>query len=173
MTRTPKLLILGTALALAVTGCAQPAPPPDQAVAATGPETADFETADFETVALEAAGFATDVPPSASPAGKQPRPRAIRKLLRKNTLHGEVVVQGKEGERTIVVQRGEVTAAGDDGFTVRSTDGFEQKWSYGDPVRIVRDRKKAERDAVTDGAKVAVGGVRDGESVAARLVVLQ
>jgi hypothetical protein len=178
MTRTSKLLIVGVALALAGTGCASAEPRP--APAANAAQTVD--TADFETVALEAAGFAEglDEPVATPSAGekardgeRQPRPRAVRKLLRKNTLHGEVVVEGKDGVRTIVVQRGEVTAADDKGFTVKSTDGFEQSWSFGDPVRVVQNREKAEPAAVRTGVRVAVGGVRDGASTAARLVVIR
>ncbi|RAK38338.1 hypothetical protein B0I29_105286 [Actinoplanes lutulentus] len=130
----------------------------------------------LESVALQAAGFAEgldEVEPSPSEA-EGPRPRAIRKLLRKNTLHGEVVVQGRDGEqRTIVVQRGEVTAADDAGFTVKSTDGFELTWTFGEPLRVVQDRKKAERSAVKAGVQVAVGGARDGSVTAARLVVVR
>ncbi|WP_127542568.1 hypothetical protein [Actinoplanes sp. OR16] len=163
MTRTPKILILCAALTLAVTGYAHARSEPQQVT----------EVAEFETVALQAAGFDEAPAPSASSAEKPLRPRAVRKLLRKNTLHGEVVVQGREGERTIVVQRGKVTAADGSGFTVKSADGFEQAWTFGDPVRVTQKRTKADRAAITTGARVAVGGTRAGDSVAARLVVLQ
>ncbi|MEU8238602.1 hypothetical protein AB0C07_10180 [Actinoplanes missouriensis] len=177
MTRTGKLVILCSVLALA--GCGQAGAAPEAlpespvASAAAGGE-------DFELVALEAAGFAEegearDGGDSEARDGGQEkvRPRAVRKLLRQNTLHGEVVVQGRDGVRTIVVQRGEVTAADDAGFTVKSTDGFTLTWSYGDPLRVVQDREKAERDVVRQGVRVAVGGARDGAKTAARLIVVR
>lgn len=166
MTRTPKALILSLALALAVTGCGG-APAADVAAEAVA----------LESVALEAVGY-TEAETGGAVAGTGPetpgaRPRLVRKLLRKNTLHGEVVVRGRDGtDRTVVVQRGEVTAADDEGFTVKSVDGFELTWSYGEKSRIVENREKAERSAVRVGAKVGAGGVREGSAVTARLVVV-
>ncbi|BAL91675.1 hypothetical protein AMIS_64550 [Actinoplanes missouriensis 431] len=169
MTRTGKLVILCSVLALAGCGQAGAAPeaPPESPVAsaAAGGE-------DFELVALEAAGFAEEG--EARDGGEEKvRPRAVRRLLRQNTLHGEVVVQGRDGVRTIVVQRGDVTAADDAGFTVKSADGFTLTWAYGDPLRVVQNHEKAERDVVRPGVRVAVGGARDGAKVAARLIVVR
>jgi hypothetical protein len=159
MTRTAKALIL--VVALAVTGCGAQVPAAEVADAAV------------EMVALQEVGFdAGDAGDTASPAPGV-RPRAVRKLLRKNTLHGEVVVQTREGEeRTVVVQRGEVTAADDKGFTVKSSDGFEVTWTFGDRLRVVENREKAERSAVRAGVKVGVGGVRDGSATTARLIIV-
>jgi hypothetical protein len=159
MTRTPKALILSLALALAVTGCGA-APAADAAAEAVA----------LESVALEEVGYST-ADTGADATGV--RPRLVRKMLRKNTLHGEVVMQGKDGaERTVVVQRGEVTAADDKGFTVKSSDGFELTWTYGEKSRVVQNRAKAERSVVRPGVKVGAGGVRDGSAVTARLVVV-
>ncbi|MDI6101597.1 hypothetical protein QLQ12_23535 [Actinoplanes sp. NEAU-A12] len=165
MTRTPKALILSLALALAVTGCGA-APAGDVAAEAVA----------LESVALEAVGYTTaDTGEEAAGTGAETaaRPRLVRKLLRKNTLHGEVVVRGRDGvDRTVVVQRGEVTAADASGFTVKSSDGFELTWAYGEKSRVVQDREKAERSAVKIGVKVGAGGVREGTAVTARLVVV-
>jgi hypothetical protein len=65
-----------------------------------------------------------------------------------------------------------VTAADDKGFTVKSSDGFELAWTYGEKSRVVQNREKAERTAVRPGAKVGAGGVREGSAVTARLVVV-
>ncbi|WP_433826361.1 hypothetical protein ACQP2E_30360 [Actinoplanes sp. CA-015351] len=158
---------LGICVVLALGGCAE------GGVAEAAPDSG------LEAVALRAVGFAEgldEAEPStpSTPAAEKLRPRAVRKLLRKNTLHGEVVVQGRDGEeRTIVVQRGEVTAADAAGFTVKSTDGFELTWTFGEPLRVVQDRKKAERSAVTTGVQVAVGGASEGAVTTARLVVVR
>jgi hypothetical protein len=155
MTRTRIAVI---ALALALTGCG--AAPSGSAV------TQDLGDVDAELVALQEAGSAGD--------GEQARPRAaIRKHLRKNTLHGEVAVQTKDGVRTVVVQRGTITAVSDSGITVESTDGFDLTWTYGDPLRLVRDRKAAERTVLRTGVQVGVGGLRDGDVTKARLIVVK
>ncbi|MEV0900332.1 hypothetical protein [Actinoplanes sp. NPDC049802] len=166
MTRTPKVLILCIVLALA--GCGAPR---------AAPETVADVAA--EAVALQEVGFTEELAggPSAGPSagpGKA-RPHAVRKLLRKNALHGEVVVETRDGgTRTIVVQRGEVIAVEGDRFTVKSSDGFEGSWTFGDPLRVVDrvKREKTERSAVTVGATVGVGGVRDGSTTTARLIIV-
>ncbi|GIE33044.1 hypothetical protein Ait01nite_060890 [Actinoplanes italicus] len=155
MTRTAKIAGFAVAVALALTGCGAPA--------------ADVAGAAAEMVALQEVGYTADA------GGDSPgtRPRAVRKLLRKNTLHGEVVVRNREGQdSTIVVQRGDVTAADDKGFTVRSADGFELTWTYGEKARVVDNREKAGRDAVRTGVKIGVGGVRDGSATTARLIIV-
>jgi hypothetical protein len=83
------------------------------------------------------------------------------------------VVRDREGEdRTVVVQRGEVTAADDKGFTVKSADGYQLTWTFGEKARVVENREKAERGAVRTGVKVGVGGVRDGSATTARLIIV-
>ncbi|WP_430780008.1 hypothetical protein [Actinoplanes sp. G11-F43] len=112
MTRTPQWLMFSLAATLALTGCGGPA-------AATG-------TAGAESVALQAVGYRADETEAGTEAAEPGvRPRLVRKLLRRDALHGEVVVQDRDDQmHTVVVQRGEVTAASADGFTVRSADGF-------------------------------------------------
>lgn len=158
MTRTRIGLMISVAAALAVTGCGAGAPAADVAA---------------EAVALEAVGFTATTAEAGEDAAKnedRPRPRVIGQHLRKNTLHGELTVQGRDGVRTVVVQRGEITAVTGSGLTVKSTDGFELSWTYGDPVRIVRDGEKIERTALKTGMEVGLGGLRDGSATAARLI---
>lgn len=118
--------------------------------------------------------------PSASPsAGKgkaRPGPRkrgTARVLLRRNTLHGEVVVQDKDGAtKTVVVQRGTVTAIDDTTITVKSTDGFSLTWTFGDPLRVVERRSTVQPKDVAVGARVGVAGAKDGDRAVARLVLV-
>ncbi len=129
-----------------------------------------------EAVALQAVGFTTDLDTDPSPAVKDKggvRPRVVRQLLRKNALHGEVTVQVKDETKTVVVQRGTITAVDGKGLTVKSTDGFELTWSYGDPLRIVQQRKATDRAALKTGAEVGLGGVKSGDATAARLIVIK
>jgi hypothetical protein len=99
--------------------------------------------------------------PSASTANKADKAGqhpGARKLLRKNTLHGEITVQGKQGVRTIVVQRGTVTAVDAKSMSVKSADGFTKTWTLGDKLRVVQDKKKVEPTAIKPGAEVGVVG---------------
>ncbi|GIF03665.1 hypothetical protein Asi03nite_12030 [Actinoplanes siamensis] len=151
-------MILAATATLALAGCGAAATPSDAGAWA-------------ESVALEEVGFTTDASPSAAPHDGV-RPRVVRKLLRRDALHGEVTVQAKDGVRIVVVQRGKITAVDGTSLTVRSTDGFELTWSYGDPLRIVRERKVVDRAALTTGVEVGIGGVRSGSATSARLIRL-
>ncbi|WP_328460453.1 hypothetical protein OHA21_29850 [Actinoplanes sp. NBC_00393] len=154
MTRTRTriaLIVAGVSTALALAACG------------AVPQADSLDAVDAELVAFEeAAGHSQDV-----------RPGAVRKQLRKNTLHGEMTVQAKDGVRTVVVQRGKITAVTDAGVTVESTDGFDLTWTYGDPLRVVKDREPADKAALTTGAEVGLGGVRDGAVTKARLIILK
>jgi hypothetical protein len=102
-----------------------------------------------------AAGPAPSVSASAAPKVKHP---GAAKFLRKNTLHGEVTVQGKDGVRTVVVQRGTVTAVDAKSVSVKSSDGFTLTWTFGEKLRVVQDKKKAEPTAIKQGAEIGVVG---------------
>ncbi|MEU4424640.1 hypothetical protein AB0F81_28810 [Actinoplanes sp. NPDC024001] len=158
MTRTRIAVTLCLSAALALTGCGAP-----QAASSVPAAAGTEEDVDLDLVAMEEAGLDQ----------QRDRPGALRKYMRRNTLHGEVTVQAKDGVRTLVVQRGKITAVSDSGITVESTDGFRQAWSYGDPLRIRQDRKAAERTVLRTGVQVGVGGLRDGDVTRARLILVQ
>ena len=170
MTRTRMALILttlGLAGLLGLTACGAGAPP-----------TTSSQVID-EAYALRAVGMETGLEQaapaaSASEAPRQERRRApLRKFLRKNTLHGEITVQRKDGVKTIVVQRGTVTAVDTKTVSVKSTDGFALTWTFGDQLRVVQDRKKAEVSVVKVGAEVGVAGAKDGSANIARLIAVR
>jgi hypothetical protein len=135
-----------------------------------------------EGQALAALGFnptAADPTPTASPDAKGGRVgerahkrRLARVLLRKNMLHGEVVVQTKNGPKTIDVQRGEVTAISDTTVTVKSSDGFTLTWTFGDPITVLERRHTVQPDQVTVGTRIGVAGTKDGDATRARLIVI-
>jgi hypothetical protein len=155
------LTTLGLAGVLGLTGCG------------AGPAPADVAD---EAVALQALGLQTGIEatpaPSASAAGGKERRKAIRRYLRKNTLHGEVTVQGKDGVKTVVVQRGTVTAVSGSQVSVKSTDGFALTWTLGDKVRVVQDKQKAEVSAVKAGVTAGLAGTEAGSATTARLIVI-
>jgi len=158
MRRTLVALGLGGALVLA--GCAGTAGAPADVVDAA--------------VALQQVGFDTGLadPPKAG-TGDAPR-KALRKYLRKNTLHGEVAIQTRnDGVRTIVVQRGSVTAVTSTGISVKSTDGFALTWTFDDKLRVVQDKKKVDTSALRTGQEIGIAGVQDGDASAARLIAVK
>jgi hypothetical protein len=123
-----------------------------------------------EAQALTAVGYSPDdVVPSAEPRDRSERPRV---KLRKNTLHGEIVVQTEEGTKTVLVQRGEVTAIDDSGITVESTDGFSLRWTYGENLRVIERRATVDADALAVGDRVGVAGAKEGDGARARLIVI-
>jgi len=174
MTRTRIALTLTTlslAGLLGLTACGVGAGP-------TGaPAVAAADLAD-EAYALTAVGMSTSLEDDPAPAASDSatlgeRRRAARKFLRKNTLHGEMTVQGKNGVKTVVVQRGTVTAVDATSVSVKSTDGFTQTWTLGDPLRVVQNRKAADAAAIKTGAEVGVAGKKDGDKTVARLVAIK
>lgn len=165
MNRIGKAVTAAAIVTIALAGCG-----------AAAPESPSLGDVASEAVALETVGFTTDESPSAtesSAANPGVRPRVVRKLLRRNALHGEVTVQAKDGVKVIVVQRGKITAVDDKSLTVESTDGFALTWSYSDPLRIVQERKAVDRAALKTGAEVGIGGVQNGSATAARLIVVK
>ncbi|MCW3816488.1 hypothetical protein ONA91_18760 [Micromonospora sp. DR5-3] len=182
------------AAALGLTGCG-PAQVAEGAAKETAVEVAAVMGADGQ--ALAALGFDAadlDVDPVAAPApsasasageqaGSQDKRRErgeewrkrhrARVLLRKNTLHGEVVVQTKDGgTRTVAVQRGQVTAIDGQQMTVRSTDGFTMTWTFGDKLRVVERRTTVQPSDIKVGTTIGVAGAKDGDNGVARLIVV-
>ncbi len=168
--------------------------PEGQALAALGFQQADIAPAAEAVASESAAGTAASEAVSADPATSAAAPspganagngtsrdrarqalrerRVNRVLLRRNTLHGEVVVQAKDGPVTVLVQRGEVTAITGSTITVKSTDGYSQIWTFGDPIRVIDRRTTVQPSDVGVGTQVGVAGVRSGDASVARLVVI-
>jgi hypothetical protein len=114
--------------------------------------------------------------PSASPkvGGKAGNRKGLgRRLLRKNTLHGEFVVKTKDGTKTVDVQRGTVTAIDDKTVSVKSTDGFTLTWTFGGPIRVLERRTTVQPSAVKVGIEIGLAGTRSGSTTTARLIVIQ
>lgn len=112
--------------------------------------------------------------PSKEPKGKDWRKRRLlRVALAHNTLHGEAVVQTKDGQTvTVVVQRGKITEITDSSVTVQSTDGFTLTWRYADNLRVVERRQTIQPSDVKVGMQIGVAGAKDGSSNMARFIVV-
>jgi hypothetical protein len=161
-------LALGAAGLLGITACGSPAGSP----AATIELAAEAQTLSVLGVesGLETLGAAA---PSQEAAKKDGKRGPARQLLRKNSLHGELTVNTKDGVRTVAAQRGTVTAVTDTGVTVKSTDGFTATWAFGDKLRVRQAKQDAERGAVKNGVEVAVAGAKNGDAFTARLIVVK
>jgi hypothetical protein len=149
-----------------------------QALAAMGIDAADL---DVDTLAAPAPSASAPAQPGASAAGKKRGERAeewrkrhqARVLLRRNTLHGEAVVQTRDGgTKTVAVQRGAVTAIDGDTMTVKSTDGFTMTWTFADDLRVVERRATVQPSEVKVGTVLGVAGAKDGDTGSARLIVI-
>ncbi|MDG4806793.1 hypothetical protein O7634_08520 [Micromonospora sp. WMMD1120] len=138
----------------------------------------DADDLDVRTVAAPATPTPDSSPSAKDKAGEKRgeewrKRRQARVLLRKNTLHGEAVVQTKEGgTQTVAVQRGEVTAIDDDSMTVKSTDGFTMTWTFGEDLRVVERRATVRASDVKVGTTLGVAGAKDGDKGVARLVLI-
>jgi hypothetical protein len=167
--------LLTGCLVLGAAGCDAVRPGDDM-------ETVSVDVADdgVESAALAALGVpasAADLAPAvapsttAGPAGKNALRHRIRVRLRKHMLHGEVVVQTKQGPQTVVAQRGTVTAKGDGTLTVKSTDGFTLTWTTNTDTKVVAAGAKSSLDQVSVGAQIGIGGIKS-DPQTARLVVV-
>lgn len=179
MRRLTVIVVLALA-GLGLVGCGGSVP------AGTAQPAAELAEALFpEAEALEAIGFGptelTAQPspgPSVRPGGKADRRDAWRKrhgvrvLLHRNVLHGEAVVQTKEGTRTVVVQRGTVTAITTTTMTVKSADGFTLGWTFGSPLHVIEHRTTIQPNQITVGAQLGVAGDKQGDQTLAHLIVI-
>ncbi|MFE7871080.1 hypothetical protein ACFUYE_12125 [Micromonospora humida] len=177
------------ALALGVAGCGTAQVAQDgtkaavvEVAAALGVEGQALAALGLDPVELDllAAPAASTTPsPQAGAKGKRGervkelrQRRQARVKLGRNGLHGEAVVQTKDGTKTVVVQRGEVTAIDGDSVTVKSTDGFTLTWKLGDQLRVVERRTTVKASDVKVGTRVNVAGAKDGDASVARLIVV-
>jgi hypothetical protein len=123
-----------------------------------------------EAQALAAMGFDAALVPAEAPSGRPDRPLRARVLLRRNVLHGEAVVQTKDGQQTVAVQRGEVTAINDKSVTVKSADGFTQTWTFGNPLHVLEHRTPVQTSAIKVGGEVGVAGAKESGGYVAKLI---
>ena len=105
----------------------------------------------------------------ARPKLRKGRPRGLQgigKLMGRGALHGEFVVpDGNGGFRTMVVQRGEVTAVSKTEITVVSEDKFSTTYAVTEDTLV-----NAARDGITTikkGAKVNVVATKVGDKATA------
>jgi hypothetical protein len=186
-------VMLGLSVAVTATACgfapnsdtAAAFSPEGEALAAMGFDPQDIAAgepafAGAEVAGNAAAAAAPDASASAAPGKKRNgkladwrKRRALKVMLARNTLHGEAVVQTKDGQTiTVAVQRGTITELTDSSVTVKSTDGYTLTWKFGDNLRVVEKRTTVQPADVKVGMEVGVAGTKDGSSGVARFIVI-
>jgi hypothetical protein len=97
--------------------------------------------------------------------------RGWRHGLGGNVLHGEVTAQTRDGVKTLVVARGEVTALSGSGVTVKSSDGVSTSFRIDGDTRYGFRNEPAQQAALEVGDTALVTGEKSGDSAVARRVV--
>lgn len=162
-------VVIGLVGSVGLAGCGRLAGATVQVPADTGPEAVALASMGFDTGGVEPAQAAPS--PSASDHPLKGR-HGLRVQLRKHVLHGETVVQTKDGTQTIEVQRGQVTAVTATTVTIKSTDGFTETWTFGAKFAVVQNRAKVAASAIKSGAQIGIAGTKTGDTSTARLAVL-
>lgn len=126
---------------------------------------------------VTATGSATPDASAAPNKGNRRHPSLRRLLIRRATIakhveHGSVTVQTRNGNETIDVQRGTITAISSTTMTVKSADGFTLTWTFGDKMRVLENRSTIQPTDVKAGETVGVAGEKNGSTETARLVVI-
>ena len=94
-----------------------------------------------------------------------------RHALGRRVLHGEVTVQTRDGTKTIVMARGEVTALTGDAITVKSSDGVETSFRIDGDTRFGFRNEPDPRAELKVGKDAVVAGEKAGDSAVAKRVV--
>jgi hypothetical protein len=115
--------------------------------------------------------------PSASPGAttgdKKDKRKKVRRAAIARGMHGEFVVKGKDGKPvTLETIRGQVTAVGPTSVTVKAEDGFTETFTANPDTKV----KGADVSSMSDvkvGAKGAIVGVKSGNTITARAVLVR
>ena len=107
---------------------------------------------------------APPTPPSSSsapaPAAKPHAKGKAHRALERRAEHGEAVLHGKGGDRTVDFQRGVVTAASPTSVTVRSTDGFTATYAFAPTSKVRKQKAASQPSAVAVNDRVGVVATR-------------
>ena len=199
VTRTVGIVVLVGILGLGLAGCGRqnaPGSPPGGTAPAV--DATDLDSLAEESQALLALGFdRADLDGVMAAASASPDPDAgpgpgkgdkggrgrghgaergqlmrLRAAFGKDALHGEVTVQTRKGPKTLVAQRGEITARTDKTITVKSADGYTLTWTFADRYRFFQHRRPIAPTELKVGMRVGVAGVKAGDTPMARAIII-
>ena len=104
-------------------------------------------------------------------AGALGRGAGWRHGLNRRVLHGELTLQTRDGIKTVVLARGEVTALSGDAITVKSSDGVETSFRIDGDTRFGFRNQPDPRAELRVGEDAFVAGEKAGDSAVAKRVV--
>lgn len=84
--------------------------------------------------------------------------------------HAEAVVRTKDGTKSVLIQRGSITALDGERMTVSSADGWKGTWTLNEDTRFRSAKDKGTRADLAVGDTVAVLGQGSDQSGTATLV---
>jgi hypothetical protein len=130
-------------------------------------------------LAAQSATSTTQAPSATRTADKANKARAgalgrgggWRHALGRRVLHGEVTVQTREGVKTLVMARGQVTALSKDAITIRSSDGVETSFGIDGATRFGFRNQPAPNAELKVGEDAFVAGEKSGDRATARRVM--
>lgn len=99
--------------------------------------------------------------------------KAKLRQLGQRVLHGEFVVQTKDGDKTIDTQLGVITAVSSTSVDVKSSDGYTQSWTLTSTSKVRSGKKAGTAADLTVGATVRLLGPKDGTDASVALAVLR
>ena len=106
-----------------------------------------------------------------SRAGALGRGGGWRHALGRRVLHGEVTLETREGVKTLVMARGQVTALSKDAITIRSSDGVQTSFGIDAHTRFGFRNQPAPSAELKVGEDAVVVGEQSGGRATARRVV--
>ena len=97
--------------------------------------------------------------------------RGWRHALGRRALHGEVTLQTKQGVKTVVLARGQVTALSGTAITVKSADGVSTAFRIDGDTRYGFRNQPAPTAELKVGDTAWVVGDKSGDTTTARRIV--
>jgi hypothetical protein len=116
--------------------------------------------------------------PSAEPSDRHDRnglrKRFVGQRLRfiARALHGEVTLAGEE-HQVIAFQRGAVEKVSKTSLTVKSNDGFVDRYALSDDTKVREDGDKGTLADIDTSDRVLVVATKDGSTLNARRVIIR
>jgi hypothetical protein len=123
------------------------------------------------TTTTRAPGPSVDKDKARARAGALGRIGGLGHGLGRRVLHGEVTVQTREGVKTLVMARGEVTALSESSITVKSSDGVSTSFRIDGDTRYGFRNEPAPRAELKVGDTAFVAGETAGDAAVAKRVV--
>jgi hypothetical protein len=104
-------------------------------------------------------------------AGALGRGGGWRHALGRRVLHGEVTLETREGIKTLVMARGQVTALSKNAITIKSADGVQTSFGIDADTRFGFRNQPAPSAELKVGQDALVVGEKSGDRATARRVV--